>query len=139
MHLSLILATAIARELVENTATAATVFAHGGTEDRALPLLAATIQNFRSPHPHLHQGELVLRYEYDADITPAATAALDLQAAADHLATSPALASINTRVNPDSVWLRRLTPAGGTTTPAETGERTRSMDLVMSFHCQTKI
>jgi hypothetical protein len=138
MHLPLAITTAIAAELATR-GLAAAVHAHGSTESRATPLLAVICQNFNSPHPHFHQGQIILRYEFDADLTTTAAAALELQTAADHLATSAALAAINAALAPDSIWLRRLTPAGGTSTLSDTGERTRTMDSALIFHAQTKI
>ncbi len=138
MHLSLTLTTAVVDALKLAEIISAGVFAHLDTTARATPMLGIICQNFRTPHPHLHLGEIVLRYEYDADVTTAAAAALELQSAADYLVSFSGLAVLNSFINPSSIWLRSLTTAGGTATPAETGERTRSLDIVLPFRCQTK-
>lgn len=139
MHLSLTITAAIAATLDTSANLTAGVYQHGSTTDRATPLLAVICQNFSSPHHSLHQGEIILRYEYDADTITAAAAALDLQAAADYLLDPDGLAAVNALLAPDSIWLRKLTNSGGASAAAETGERTRSMDIALPFRAQTKI
>jgi len=139
MHHSLALATAIAAALSANAGLTATVFAQGDTAAVAMPKFSILVPDLSAVHPKSSRGTLTLRYEYDADETTAEAAAADLQDAVEYLISSAGQAAIQTLLKPDGIWLRRLGTGGFASTSAETGERTRSMDMITGFFIQTDI
>lgn len=132
-------ASAVAAALTASGLVNATVQPMGSTVARAHPLLGVMVQGFSTLHPAMHRGTLVLRYEFDADTTPAATAAADLQAATDYLLSATGRAALQALLCPSSLWLRILGPAGTTGETAETGDRTRSQDQSLPFWLQSSL
>lgn len=139
MHHSLLFATAIADALIANAGLTATVFAQAGTEAAAMPQLAILVADLSPIHSKCARGTLTLRYHYDADDTPAAVAAADLQDAVEYLITLAGQAAIQTLLKPAGIWLRRLGTGGFASNSADTGERTRTLDMTTGFFIQTDI
>ena len=138
MHLPIQFTAAICEVLTAAGLIPGVVHPLGGTAPKRSPSLGVTVEGFQSPHPHLHRGTLILRYEFDADATPAATAAAVLAAASDWLLSETGRAALQRQLQPTGIWLRLLGPGTGTT-PADTGERHRTYDQLLPFTLQTRL
>jgi len=138
MHLPIQFTAAICDVLTATGIIPGGIHPLGGTDPKPSPSMAVTVEAFQSPHPALHQGTLILRYEFDADATPAATASAVLAAATDWLLSDPGRAALQLQLSPAGIWLRILGPSTGAT-PADTGERHRTYDQMLPFTLQTKI
>jgi hypothetical protein len=138
MHLPIQFAAAVSEALTATGLITGGIHPLGGTAAKPSPSLGLTVEAFTSPHPHLHRGTLILRYEFDADATPADTASAILAAATDWLLSDTGRAALQVQLQPSGIWLRRLGPSTGTT-PAATGERHRTYDQMLPFTLQTKI
>lgn len=137
MHLPLTYATAIARVIRNGDLLQATIFDQSGTDPHVTPSLGVMVEDFSSPHPHMHRGVLVLRYTYDRDATPAEAAAADLQQAVDYLTSPSGRSAIHDATASASIWTRILGPAEYAT--ATLDDRRASHDARLPFWFQTAL
>lgn len=136
MH-SLTFTTAIAAVLTDAAVCTAAILAQGAVDPSATPQLGVIVTDFSSPHPSMHRGNLVLRYHFDLDATTELAASEDITRAVDYLLAPENRSALQDALAPSSIWLRLFGPAA--MAPAETGERSRSIDHVIPFWFQTSV
>jgi hypothetical protein len=137
MKTTLTFIAAVAECLTASGLITATVFsAEDPLPEHETPALGLLTEGVENPHSALVGGNLVLRYEFDADTTTALAAATDLTAATDYLLSDAGRAALQAILKPSSIWLRILAPATDPST-APAGERTRTHQVSVPFWIQT--
>lgn len=132
----LLLAVSVKAALEAAALVDATYYAHGDTTAKATPLVAAEIAEPSSPHPKMHRGNLILRYEYDADAVTAADASAAMDAMLAWLAGATGKEVLVSLLADGNTWLRIFGPV---TKPdwLPAGERGKAIEATLPYWIQT--
>lgn len=132
----LILSTAIKTALENAALVSATYYAHGDTTAKATPLVSATVADCSSPHPKMHRGNLILRFEYDADALTAEDASAAMDTLTAWLAGAEGTYTVRGLLADEEAWLRILGPVSKFDfVPA--GERGKAIETTLPYWIQT--